>query len=128
MSMITSIQVLVPLACASICIILLAKFFVLTVLTTTSTTMFPAVTYPKTSRLIQIHRNLRNGWDLLWNTPRKSAPHIGGTNENGHDPISALSIFPNETLVPEVYKNRALNHDSLFSSVHSTNPPHRSVY
>eukprot|EP00978_Attheya_sp_CCMP212_P030664 scaffold113565_cov33-Attheya_sp.AAC.1 len=28
------------------------------------------------SRLIQIHHDLRNGWDLLWNILRKSAPHL----------------------------------------------------
>eukprot|EP00978_Attheya_sp_CCMP212_P008947 scaffold21127_cov55-Attheya_sp.AAC.1 len=52
---------------------------------TTSTTMFPVATCPRMSRLIQIHRDLRNGWDRLWNILCKSAPHLGGKNENVHD-------------------------------------------
>ena len=69
----------------------------LTVLTT-STTMFPASKCPKAHRLIQVHRDLRIGWDLVWNILRKLSPHLGGTNINVHDQISALSIILGESL------------------------------
>jgi hypothetical protein len=89
----------------------------LTVLTT-STTIFPVAICPKTSRLIQIHHDLRNGWDLLWNhILHRSAPHLGGKSENVHDIISALFIFPNETL-PEFY-NHALNLQKLNTVIYS---------
>eukprot|EP00978_Attheya_sp_CCMP212_P014911 scaffold38284_cov27-Attheya_sp.AAC.1 len=93
---------------------------------TTSTIMFPVATCPRMSRLIQIHRDLRNGWDLLWNILRKSAPHLGGKNENVHDLISAaLSIFLNETL-PEFY-NRALNLQNTIVYSQAAVPPTRLI-
>jgi hypothetical protein len=92
---------------------------------TTSTTMFPVAKCPKTNRLIQVHRDLRNGWDLLWNILRKSAPHLGGKNENVHDLVSALSIFPNETL-PEFY-NRALNLQNTIVYSQAAVPPTRLI-
>eukprot|EP00978_Attheya_sp_CCMP212_P004292 scaffold9389_cov63-Attheya_sp.AAC.5 len=85
---------------------------------TTSTAMFPVATCPEMSRLIQIHRDLPNGWDLLWNILCKSAPHLGGKNENVHDLVLALSIFPNETL-PEFY-NHALNLQNTILSISCT--------
>eukprot|EP00978_Attheya_sp_CCMP212_P044708 scaffold319368_cov33-Attheya_sp.AAC.1 len=87
--------------------------------------MFPVATCPKTSCLIQIHRDLRNGWDLLWNILRKSAPHLGGKNENVHDLVSALSIFPNETL-PEFY-NRALDLQNTIVYSQAAVPPTRLI-
>eukprot|EP00978_Attheya_sp_CCMP212_P006871 scaffold16028_cov47-Attheya_sp.AAC.1 len=85
----------------------------------------PVATCPKTSRLIQIHRDLRNGWDLLWKILRKSAPHLGGKNENVHDLVSALSIFRNKTL-PEFY-NRALNLQNTIVYSQVAVPPTRLI-
>eukprot|EP00978_Attheya_sp_CCMP212_P003567 scaffold7481_cov42-Attheya_sp.AAC.1 len=92
---------------------------------TTSTTMFPVATCPRTSRLIQIHCDLHNGWDLLWNILCKSEPHLGDKNENVHDLVSTLSIFPNETL-PEFY-NRALNLQNTIIYSQAAIPPTRLI-
>jgi hypothetical protein len=89
----------------------------------TSTTMFPVATCPKTSQLIQIHCDLHNGWDLLWNILCKSTPHLGGKNENVHDLISILSIFLKKTL-PEFY-NRALNLQNTIVYSQASVPPTR---
>ena len=96
----------------------------LTVLTT-STSMFPASTCPKANRLIQVHRDLKNGWDLVWNILRKLAPHLGGTNSNVHDLISALSIIPGESL-PEFY-NRALDLQNTIVYSKAAVPPTRLI-
>jgi hypothetical protein len=50
---------------------------ILTVLTTT-TTIFPIAKCPKTNKILLIHRDLNNGWDLLWNILRKLSPRLGG--------------------------------------------------
>jgi hypothetical protein len=93
---------------------------------TTSTTMFPVEKCPKTNRLIQVHRDLCNhGWILLWNILCKCAPHLGGKNENVHDLVSALSIFPNETL-PEFY-NCALNFQNTIVYSQAAVPPTRLI-
>ena len=96
----------------------------LTVLTT-STTMFPASKCPKAHRLIQVHRDLRIGWDLVWNILRKLSPHLGGTNINVHDQISALSIIPGESL-PEFY-NRALDLQNTIVYSKAAVPPTRLI-
>eukprot|EP00978_Attheya_sp_CCMP212_P001947 scaffold4051_cov52-Attheya_sp.AAC.1 len=92
---------------------------------TTSTTMFPVATCLKTSCLIQIHRDLHNGWDLIWNILHKSAPHLGGKNENVQDLFSALSIFLHETL-PEFY-NHALNLQNTIIYSQVDVPPTRRI-
>eukprot|EP00978_Attheya_sp_CCMP212_P009160 scaffold21618_cov63-Attheya_sp.AAC.2 len=100
-------------------------------LTTSTSTMFHVATCPKTSRLIQIHCNLCNGWDLLWNILCKSAPHLGGKNENVHDLVLlALSIFLNERNSSRILQpcSQSPEHDHIFSSGHTTNPSYHSVY
>eukprot|EP00978_Attheya_sp_CCMP212_P033741 scaffold137740_cov50-Attheya_sp.AAC.2 len=94
---------------------------ILTVLTTLQT-IFPATSSPKTSRLLKIHRDdLRNGWDLLWNSLHKSSPHLGGMNDNVHDLISALTIIPHEML-PEFY-NHVLNLQNTIIYSQASVPP-----
>eukprot|EP00978_Attheya_sp_CCMP212_P016074 scaffold41833_cov35-Attheya_sp.AAC.2 len=73
--------------------------------------------------LLLIHRDLRNGWDLLWNILRKLSPHLGGQNHNVHDLISALIIKNHETL-PEFY-NRALNSKNTIHYSQAAVPPIR---
>jgi len=90
---------------------------------TTTTKMFPIDKCPKANHILLIHRDLRNGWDLLWNILRKLSPHLGGQNHNVHDLISALTIKNHETL-PEFY-NRALNLNNTIHYSQAAVPPTR---
>eukprot|EP00978_Attheya_sp_CCMP212_P032209 scaffold124466_cov30-Attheya_sp.AAC.2 len=90
---------------------------------TTTTKMFPIDKCPKANNILLIHRDLRNGWDLLWNILRKLSPHLGGQNHNVHDLISELIIKNHESL-PEFY-NRALNLHNTIHYSQAAVPPTR---
>jgi hypothetical protein len=65
------------------------------------------------------------GWDLVWNILRKLSPHLGGTNINVHDQISALLVIPGESL-PEFY-NQALDLQNMIIYSKAAVPPRRLI-